>query len=286
MLRPLGQRLANRLRRSWTRFHAHADAVPDVDVATLTPTTPFVFLCNVCGTRNDATLSSLDREARSCAGCGSNVRFRSVVRLVVRETLGADLVLPGLKPNKQIRGLGLSDDELYAPALARKLDYVNTYFDRKPRLDIADVEPSRYGQYDFIVSSDVFEHVVPPVSRAFENAWRMLKPGGKLIFTVPFNPDGDTVEHFPDLHDWRIDEHEGTRRLSNRRADGTISYYDRLVFHGGEGATLEMRVFSQAGLLREFERAGFSRVRIAADAYLPFGIHWPESWSVPMVAYR
>jgi hypothetical protein len=47
-----------------------------------------------------------------------------------------------------------------------------------------------------------------------------------------------------------------------------------------------MRLFSQAGLLREFERAGFARVRIAAEPYLPFGIHWPEPFSVPLVAYR
>ena len=47
-----------------------------------------------------------------------------------------------------------------------------------------------------------------------------------------------------------------------------------------------MRVFSRDGLMREFASAGFSRVRIAAESYLQFGIHWPEPWSVPLVAYR
>jgi prevent-host-death family protein len=27
------------------------------------------------------------------------------------------------------------------------------------------------------------------------------------------------------------------------------------------------------------------RVRIADEPWLPFGIHWPEPWSVPLVAY-
>ena len=27
------------------------------------------------------------------------------------------------------------------------------------------------------------------------------------------------------------------------------------------------------------------QVRLAAEPYLPFGIHWPEPWSVPFVAY-
>jgi len=40
------------------------------------------------------------------------------------------------------------------------------------------------------------------------------------------------------------------------------------------------------GLEREFAQAGFSRVRIASEAYLPFGIHWEHPWSLPMVAYR
>jgi hypothetical protein len=46
-----------------------------------------------------------------------------------------------------------------------------------------------------------------------------------------------------------------------------------------------MRLFSQSGLEREFARAGFARVRVAAEPYLPFGIQWPEPFSVPMVAY-
>ena len=58
-----------------------------------------------------------------------------------------------------------------------------------------------------------------------------------------------------------------------------------IVFHGGPGSTLEMRVFSRAALEREFRDAGFARVRVANEPYLPFGIHWPEPWSVPMVAY-
>ena len=33
------------------------------------------------------------------------------------------------------------------------------------------------------------------------------------------------------------------------------------------------------------DSAGFARVRVASEPYLPFGIHWPEPWSVPLVAY-
>ncbi len=39
--------------------------------------------------------------------------------------------------------------------------------------------------FDFVLSSDVLEHVPYP-ERAFHEISRILKPGGRLIFTVPF----------------------------------------------------------------------------------------------------
>ena len=78
---------------------------------------------------------------------------------------------------------------------------------------------------------------------------------------------------------------DGTWTLTNRTRDGREERFSELVFHGGPGSTLEMRVFSRAALERAFREAGFARVRIASEPYLPFGIHWPEPWSVPMVAY-
>jgi 2-polyprenyl-3-methyl-5-hydroxy-6-metoxy-1,4-benzoquinol methylase len=50
-----------------------------------------------------------------------------------------------------------------AQRLARKFDYVNTFFDGEPRFDITETHPDQYGTYDFIISADVFEHVPPPV---------------------------------------------------------------------------------------------------------------------------
>jgi hypothetical protein len=46
-----------------------------------------------------------------------------------------------------------------------------------------------------------------------------------------------------------------------------------------------MRQFSRASLERAFASAGFSRLRVADEAFLAHGIYWPEEWSVPMVAF-
>jgi len=87
------------------------------------------------------------------------------------------------------------------------------------------------------------------------------------------------------LHDWTMAARDGTWRLTNTTVAGEHQTFDDLTFHGGPGSTLEMRLFSRAGLEREVARAGFARMRVAAEPYLPFGIHWPHPFSVPMVAY-
>jgi SAM-dependent methyltransferase len=278
--RMLAQRQALRL-WAWHRWRDGRAGDP----ARIRPGARVPFRCNLCGTANAGTLAALSREALTCAHCGSNVRFRAMAYLVTKEVLGRPMALPGMPVRKDIAGVGLSDAENYAKPLAEKFSYENTFYHTEPRLDIANVDASREGRYDFIIASDVFEHVEPPVARAFSNARRMLKPSGKLIFTVPFTLDDDTREHFPELFDWSLAEADGAWTLTNRTRDGRTQTFTDLVFHGGPGTTLEMRVFSRDALAREFAGAGFARVRIANEPYLPFGIHWPEPWSVPMVAY-
>ena len=269
-------------RRLLRRPPAAAKAAPAADPL---PPGGVRFQCNVCGTAQAAAPSDFARETRSCASCGSTVRFRAMAHLVVQEVLGVTRALTELPRAAHIRGLGLSDDEGYARRLAVAFDYTNTYFHQAPRFDITAVPREHHARYDFVVASDVFEHVVPPVDRAFAGARALLKPRGVLVFTVPFTLEPDTVEHFPELHDWRLLERNGAWSLHNVTTDGRHQAFDDLVFHGGPGSTLEMRRFSRDALLRAFERAGFARVRVADEACPAFGIEWTEPFSVPMVAY-
>jgi SAM-dependent methyltransferase len=205
--------------------------------------------------------------------------------LAVRELLGHDIALPETPPCPDLVGLGLSDADLYAAPLARKFRYENTWYHMTPRVDITSIPNDRVGRYDFVIASDVFEHVAPPVERAFVNARRLLRRGGRLIFSVPFTLADETLEHFPELHDWKLSLQDGKWVLDNITTSGKRETFADLVFHGGPGSTLEMRIFSRSALERAFLEAGFARVRVAAEPYLPFGIHWHESWSPPLVAY-
>ena len=138
--------------------------------------------------------------------------------------------------------------------------------------------------FDFIISSDVFEHVPPPVSIAFANARKLLKPGGVLVFTVPYIKDGKTREHFPDLYKYEIIKKGSRCFLKNTTRDGVEQIFDNLVFHGGAGATLEMRVFSESSLREEFAKAGFNNITIYREPDFDHGIYWPNDWSLPIAA--
>ncbi len=245
------------------------------------------FTCNVCGRDNRAApLEQVEnRECPSCAGCGSSLRMRSLMYILAVELFGQPRILPDFPVDRTITGLGMSDWDGYARRLASRLGYVNTFYHAEPRLDIANVPGKELGRHRFLISSDVFEHIpVFALEPAFRNSRRLLRPDGVFIFTVPFLKIPATVEHFPRLHDFRIVESGGKRVLHNRTAGGEEEVFDQLVFHGGEGMTLEMRMFSEADVLRRLREAGFSSVEIRIDHAPEYGIVWPIDYHVPIVA--
>src|SRR6185295_3218376 len=76
-----------------------------------------------------------------------------------------------------------------------------------------DLERQTFGDacFDLVVAQDVFEHVLDPEA-AFAEVARTLRPGGALVFTVPWWPDRDTVRraHRQDgrvIHDLPPDYH-------------------------------------------------------------------------------
>lgn len=246
------------------------------------------YQCNICGSRNCCEPSSLGRERPDCQDCGSSVRMRSVIGLLSQGLFGQLLQIDEFPTSPHLQGIGLSDWDTYANRLGRRIRYQNTFYHQEPLLDITRVADSKVESCDFILSADVFEHVAPPVSDAFAGTWRLLKPGGLLILTVPYVVEVDTTtEHFPDLYDWSLAQGaDGTHRLYNRTRDGTQEEFDQLVFHGGPGTTLEMRVFSKHSLLAELEAAGFSNIRIADEPMPEIGVMWQHPWSLPVVAWK
>lgn len=274
--------------RAWEPYHARQEIFLHIQKLHMNPfLKPWGTLhyrCNICGQACENHLNDLEREKPSCT-CGSTVRSRSIIHLLSMELFGRSIALPDFPVRPDLRGWGMSDAG-YTGLLSQKIGYINTFYHKEPRFDIsAPLDPKIEGTLDFLISTEVFEHIIPPVSPAFENARRLLKPTGRFVFTVPYTLKPDTQEHFPDLYQYEIIEPLGIKpTLRNLTRDGREQIFDNLVFHGGPGSTLEMRVFSQNGLLAEFEKAGF-KVTIHPEPCWEFGIYWKNHWSLPVVAW-
>ena len=245
------------------------------------------YACSICGAVCITAEEDLGRETASCPACGSTMRMRAIGYLITTALFGTGLPLVDLPHRPRIRVVGLSDAGQYAERLEHRLDYINTWLHQEPRLDITAVQDDQAGQYDLVISSDVFEHVLPPVQRAFDGAARLLRPGGHLVLTVPCVPTGSTVEHYPDCVDYDVIEvAPDVFEVDVLTGDGIRRRVKDPVFHGGPGSTLEMRVFSMPDVLSHLGSAGFSAVRTLRDRVDEYGIRHDDGFSVPVLARR
>jgi SAM-dependent methyltransferase len=244
------------------------------------------FTCNICGEPNEVSHEAFDgTEIVNCATCGSTVRHRSVIYLTTRALLGKAARLPSVH-RMDLKGVGLSDHPAYAERLARSFDYTNTFYHCEPFLDIsAPVSATDAGSLDFMISSDVFEHITPPVDRAFRAAFDWLKPGGHLILTVP-NREGETIEHYPDLREFEIRQVGDRYSILGRNEDGKFVVHDDPIFHGGPGQTVEMRLFGTSDLKTRLQQAGFPNPTFLNDDVPEDGVIFSYPWTRPLVARK
>jgi len=214
--------------------------------------------CNICGARSTVAIKVLgEREARSCMNCGSSVRFRSVVAALLGIIGENRKSLKSIRARKSLRVLGCSDTRIYAEVLEEKFDYLNTFYHTTPLLDLTNPSEEFIASADILVCSDVLEHVPPPVEIAVQGCFDVLRPGGSLVVSVPYTWDGSTVEHFPSLHRYEVVRRGDKHILHNTTVDGASEVFHDLVFHGGPGSTLEMRVFSFSDLRDLLTAVGF-----------------------------
>jgi hypothetical protein len=253
--------------------------------------------CNICGAdlgcvgdvagpNGGNPAGAQDREAAGCTVCKSSLRLRSLIGLLSRELFGVAMALPEFPTMKGIRGIGMSDTPELAQRLAEKFDYTNTFYHQAPVFDVTKPDDRDLGRYDFILSSEVMEHVPPPVEEAFQTLCSLLKTDGLLLMTTPYSIGGKTVEHFPALHQFTLASLGGRPVLVNRRPDGAMEVFDDLVYHGGHGSTLEMRFFTEESLRNALLQAGFGSVYFCGESQPEFGVDHMEPFSLPIVARK
>jgi len=242
------------------------------------------YTCNLCSARN--ARATLNRELATCVSCGAPMRYRSLMLVLSRALFRRDLALRCFPRLKSIRGLGISDSEMYSGYLEKTFTYTNTFYHREPRLDLMDPDEKEFGKYDFVICSDVLEHVPGPVERAFHTLSQLLKPTGLLILTVPYSVEGATIEHFPLLFQAGLATVNGKTVLVNCSRDGHYEIFDQLVFHSGHGSTLEMRLLSEPDIRARLADAGFASVRVEAEESQEYGVTFAGPCSLPIIASR
>jgi len=233
--------------------------------------------CSVCGRSYKLDISIDSREVQLCRRrrCRASGRAQGIAYALARYVFEEDKPLSKVRKNRDIRIVGLSDDHAYARVLQWQCTYTNTFYHTRPFLDISNPDKMYWGHCDALISADVFEHVMPPVSAAFEGAAKMLRPGGHLILTVPFTNKGEHIEHYPELRSYVSRQRPDGVWVADLEFDtGQKSTDESPCFHGGPGKTLELRVFNLKRIETELAAAGFTTINVLIDNIPEWGINW------------
>lgn len=150
--------------------------------------------CNVCGAETEFKIddnATLLREA-VCSFCGSSIRVSDIAGIIQKE-MSIEKKQMQNRVNENLCILNLCSQgkvhELYKTFSGYRCgEYFDgvasgAYLDGIMCIDLQDI-PFEDNYFDFIITEDVLEHVWD-ITRALNEINRVLKPGGKHIFTVP-----------------------------------------------------------------------------------------------------
>jgi len=152
-------------------------------------------VCNICGrpTLFAITDSNL-RENAICVFCKSFNRSRQMCHVFSSRKKRGDIRIWNMENSgsfhaKLLKAYGA--DYIYSAYLGKGIESGREIQGVRHE----DVRKTSFpsDHFDIILSSDVLEHVPNP-EQAFAEIARILKPGGKFIFTVPFLADQDASD--------------------------------------------------------------------------------------------
>lgn len=237
-----------------------------------------MYTCNITG--KTFNLQNEEKHREGASRYGYNSRFRALSYVLTTSLFGKCKILSQLNVDKGIKGIGMSD-ESWSDICKEKFNYTNTFIHKEPLLDIYNNEHcNKFLELDFIVSSDVFEHIspYPNIQLAFDNLYKMLKNGGNLIFSVPYSIDEDHREHYPSLYKYKIENKNNQPTLYNTTIYNKKETFKNLFFHGDvdNNAALELRVFSEHSVICHLKNSGFKNIVIHTvnSDMNKYGIFW------------
>ena len=142
------------------------------------------------------------RERLQCPQCALNSRQRFMAYLLRRHARGVVYLYEQVTPFSAWAA-GTFDEVLASEYLGPDIrgGTVIGGIRHEDALELSFADAS----LSVIVSNDVFEHV-PDIDLAFEEAARVLQPGGRLLFSVPFHSDRDETVQRAAIRDGQLVE--------------------------------------------------------------------------------
>ena len=202
--------------------------------------------CNICGWSGEFFRPEMDREGTMCRNCSSTSRHRAVAHIVGQILRQGSLPVFQWPGDKSVRILESSARGPHPVMFAEKFDYFAVEYDpakiargKHPR-EYADFQNLHFedAMFDLVVASDVFEHVRKDED-GYRQIYRVLKPGGSFIMTVPYDHDRpETIV--------RVD--------TSGKEDVHLMEPE---YHGGGGHTLTYRNYGR-DLLALLHRIGYA----------------------------
>ncbi len=188
----------------------------------------------------------MDREGTMCRNCSATSRHRAVAYVVGQVLKHGSLPVFQWPKNKSVKILESSARGSYPVMFAEKFDYYAVEYDpakiaegKHPR-EYADFQKLHYADatFDLVVASDIFEHVRKDED-GYREIFRVLKPEGSFIMTVPY-------DHSRPNTIIRVDT-SGEKDVHLMEPE----------YHGGGGHTLTYRNYGR-DLLSLLHRMGYS----------------------------
>jgi hypothetical protein len=178
-----------------TRLYPPAPHVTSPREIALLAGARMVGTCSVCGKRNEFhPFTENMRESGACSLCGASNRQRQMAWMLRRE-LGlpgdGDLVVPPAVSIYNTEANGPLHETLMRHPLYQCSEYWGDkaqFGDSVKGVRNEDLQALSFESmtFDVVLSSDVLEHMPSPYL-AHSEICRVLKPGGKHIFTVPYD---------------------------------------------------------------------------------------------------
>jgi SAM-dependent methyltransferase len=160
--------------------------------------------CTVCGRSTLFVLIDPEclRNTMICLFCRSAARNRHVAKALLDIVPGSKRSMAELQATDKATIYNTAADDCFSRVLKNYQGYFSSCYrddlapgaEISPRTSCQNIEALTYpdGSFDFVITEDVFEHV-RHYEKGFQEIFRVLRPGGYHVFTVPFHFDRPTV---------------------------------------------------------------------------------------------